>query len=421
MLSFSITIAYPAPVRASYAALALSFLGLSATIPTLASAFVSGTLADRIHRGALMRAVNLAGLLAAVGLAIVFIFRPGGTVSLPGPAGFYLPVWALLVYPLYAVVIVGTTIFRPAFNSALPQLTTKDQLSAANGLAYSVAAVFAGVGLFAAGILLTLYPEVWALALPIGYFGITQIALAFVRADLSVRPRSALQSFGTEALEGYRYLFRRRELLELTIGGLIINFLAAIALVELALYVVSWLDLTQGIWYAALAAVANAGTAVGFVAVAQFRFERFAGKAIIALTFVMGLFIVGLGLSHTIWLAYPLIFLFGLAAGMSTTVFLSTVQATVPNEMLGRIFAADEVGSYALIPVGQSAGGIVTVTAGIQGAYLLAGGGIVLVAVMMVTGFRQLRQFGYEPVPTGPIVPPPGAMGVATSEPSVEA
>jgi hypothetical protein len=421
VLSFSITISYPAPVRANYAALALSFLGLSATIPTLASAFVSGTLADRIHRGVLMRVVNLTGLLATIGLAIVFIVRPGGDIALPGPAGFYLPVWALLIYPLYAIVIVGTTIFRPAFNAALPQLATKDQLSAANGLAYAVAAVFAGVGLFIAGILLTFYPEIWALLLSLGYFLVTQIALSLIRSDLSVRPRSALQSFGTEAVEGYRYLFRRRELFELTIAGLLLNFLAAIAMVELALYVVSWLDLTQGIWYAALAALANAGTAVGFVAIAQFRFERYAGRTIIALTFLMGLFVVGLGLSHTIWLAYPLIFLFGLAAGMSSTVFLSTVQATVPNEMLGRVFAADEVGSFALIPVGQSAGGAVTVAAGVQGAYLIAGGGIIAVAAVLVTGFRQLRQFGFDPLPTGTVVPPPGAMGVATSEPLVEA
>ncbi len=421
ILSFSITISYPAADRGSYAALALAFLGLSATVPTLASAFVSGTLADRIHRGVLMRFVNLASLLATVGLVAVFVVRPGGTVSLPGPAGFYVPVWTVLVYPLFAIVIVGTTIFRPAFNAAVPQLTTTDHLSAANGLAYAVAAVFAGVGLLVAGTLLTVYPEAWALLLPLGYLIVTQFTLALVRSNLSVRPRSALQSFGTEAVDGYRYLFRRRELFELTIAGLILNFLAAIATVELALYVVSWLNLTQGIWYAALAAAANAGTAVGFVAIAQFRFERLAGKTIMALTAMMGIFIVGLGLSHSIWLAYPLIFLFGLAAGMSSTVFLSTVQATVPNEMLGRVFAADEVGSYALIPVGQSAGGLVTVAAGIQGAYLFAGGGIVVLAMMMVAGFRQLRQFGFEPGPTGPVVPPPGAMGVGTSEVSVEA
>ena len=170
-----------------------------------------------------------------------------------------------------------------------------------------------------AGTLLTVYPEAWALLLPLSYLIVTQFALALVRSDLSVRPRSALQSFGTEAVDGYRYLFRRRELFELTIAGLILNFLAAIATVELALYVVSWLNLTQGIWYAALAAAANAGTAVGFVAIAQFRFERLAGKTIMALTAMMGIFIVGLGLSHSIWLAYPLIFLFGLAAGMSGT------------------------------------------------------------------------------------------------------
>jgi Transmembrane secretion effector len=387
----------------------------------LVSGFFSGTLADRIHRGLLMRVVNLAGLLATVGLVSVFAFRPGGSVALPGPSGFYLATWTLATYPLYAVVIVGTTIFRPAFNSSLPLLTTRDRLSAANGLAYAVAAVLAGVGLFAVGVLLTVYPEIWALALPLGFLIVTQLALSLIRTDLSVRPRSELQSFATEAVEGYRYLFRRRELFELTIGGLLINFLTAIALVELALYVVSWLTLTQGFWYASLAALVNAGTAVGFVTIAQFRFERYAGKTILAQMILLGIFVVGLALTRSIWLAYPLIFLYGLMSGMSSTVFLSTVQGTVPNEMLGRVFAADEVGSYALIPVGQSAGGLITVTAGIQGTYLIAGGGIIVVTAGMVAGFRRLRQFGFSPLPSTGTALPPGVLGIATSEPSGEA
>jgi MFS transporter, DHA3 family, tetracycline resistance protein len=397
VLSFDVTFAYPSDVRTSFAALALAFLGLAATIPGLVAAFFSGPLADRYDRGALMRAVNLGAILATVALVADLVYAPGTHIGVPGPAGFYLPLWLLLLYPVWAAIAVTTTLFRPPFNASIPRLVETSELGLANGAIYAVAAGESTAATLAVGLLLTLGPSVYSLGVAFGMFFGAQVALLLIRADLSVARQTAPSSVLTEAREGYAFLVRRHGLFELTILGLVVNFLTAIALVELALYIESWLGLSSGIWYGAMSAASTAGVAVGFLAIAHLSFERRAGQAIIFLTAVLGSSLIALALVHSVWLSLPIIFVYGMMSGMIVNIFLSTVQATVPNEMMGRVFSADEVGSYALIPIGQFAGGLFVLAFHVQGTYLLAGGTIVAFAVVMLAFFGALRRLSYEP------------------------
>jgi MFS family permease len=394
---YSVTFAYPAAERVTYGALALAFLGLSSAVPTLVAAFFAGALADRHDRGRLMRAVNLVSLLGVAAAAVDLVLSPGVHVGVLGPAGFYLPLWVLLIYPCWGAVVVSSTLFRPAFNTSIPRLVETKDLGRANGLIYATAAILSAVGTITVGAILTYGSAPEALLLSFALFFATQLALLRVHADLSVKVTAARRSVVTEAKDGFLYLGRRRELLELTIAALVVNFLSAVALVELGLYVGSWLGLAQGIWYGAMVAASTLGVAAGFVLISRFHFEPRAGAAIIALTVAMGASLLALGLVRSIWLALPTIFVYGMMPGMIATVFLSTVQATVPDAMMGRVFSADEVGSYALVPFGQYAGGVLTLNVGVQGTYLAAGGTIVLFGLLMVTSFGALRRLGFHP------------------------
>ena len=375
-------------------------------MPTLVTALFAGAIADRHDRGALMRGVNLASLLAAAAIAAVLTIAPANHVPLPGPAGFYLPMWVLLAYPCWAAVTVTSTLFRPAFNTSIPRVVRPGDLGRANGAIYATAAIVSATGTLATGGLLTILPLIWALTLPFVLFFGTQVALTTVDASLAVQRTAPPQSVWTEARAGYGYLWKRRELFEITLSALVVNFLSAVALVELALYVASWLGLVQGIWYGAMVSTATLGGATGFVLIARFRFEPHAGRVMIGLTLAMGLALLALGLVRSIWLALPIVFVYGLLPGMITTVFLSTIQATVPDAMMGRVFAADEVGSYALVPVGQYTGGLLTVVIGVQGTYLAAGTAIAAFGLVMVAGFRALRHLGYRSHTHDPAVPP---------------
>jgi MFS family permease len=397
VLLFAVTFAYPAGERVSYGAFALAFLGLSSAIPTLVAAFFSGALSDRYDRGRLMRVVNLVSMVGVVAAAADLIVAPATHLSLPVSRGFYLPTWVLLVYPCWATIVVSSTIFRPAYNSSIPRLVEPHDLGRANGLIYATAALVSAGGTLAVGGILNFAPDAYGLGVSFALFFATQVTLLLVDVDLSVRRTSPARSVAREAVDGFAYLGRRRELLQITIAALVVNFLSAVALVELGLYVESWLSLAQGIWYGAMITASTLGVAVGFALVSRFHFEPHAGQVIILLTVVMGATLLGLGLVRSIWLALPVIFVYGMMPGMIMTVFLSTIQATVPDAMMGRVFSADEVGSYALVPFGQSTGGLLTAAVGVQGTYLAAGGTIVFFGVLMAVSFRALRRLGFHP------------------------
>ena len=397
---YLVTFAYqgvPTGSRTAYVALDLAFLGLSSAIPTLVGAFFSGALADRYDRGRLMRAINLLSIVATVLIAADIVYGPATRLPLPGPAGFFVPLWVILLYPLWATVTVTTTLFRPAFNTAVPRVVETAEFGRANGLIYGVAAASSLVGTVGVGVLLGSTSAVYAIGVPFVLFFGTQTALLLVDVDLSVSRKTPPRSVLTEARAGFAYLGRRRELLEMTVAALVVNFLSALALVEVALYLQSWLGLSNGIWYGALVATLTAGTAIGFVLASHLKFEMRAGRMIILITGLMGVALLAFGLVRSVWLALPIAFVYGLMPGMIMTIFLSTVQATVPDEMMGRVFSADEVGSYALVPVGQFAGGLLVLALGVQGTYLTAGGAIVLFTLLMVASFGALRRLGYEP------------------------
>jgi hypothetical protein len=409
VLIFSIAFAYPAGERTTFGALALAFLGLASAIPTLATATIAGAVADRFDRGAVMRGVNVLALLATASIAVVLVYLPATHVPVPGPAGFYLPMWVVLVYPGWALLTVSSTLFRPAFNTSVSRVVQSPDLARANGLIYASAAVLSAATTVGVGVVLTVGSALGAIAIPFALYVATQVALLLLHADLAVRRRSPVRSILTEAREGFVYLARRRELLEITIAALVLNLFSALALVELALYAASWLGLTQGFWYGGLVAAMTAGGAVGFLLVPRLGFEHRAGRVLIALTLVMGVTLLALGLVRSVWIALPIVFIYGMVPGMFGTVFLTTIQATVPDEKMGRVFSADEVGSYALVPVGQFAGGIVTLAIGVQGTYLAAGAAIAVFGLVMVGTFGALRSLRYRTAPHDEPEPTPGA------------
>ncbi|MCI4318184.1 MAG: MFS transporter, partial [Thermoplasmata archaeon] len=218
VLSWSLATAYPSTLpgnsQVQYAALALALLGLSATVPTLGAAIISGTLADRVARRRLMQLTNGLALLGTVGMMAVLIVRPSAEYSLPGPAGFYLPEWALLLFPLWALVSVGMTLFRPAFNASLPRLVSKADLGTANGLVYAAALSFSLIGLIGTPLLMAKFGNGWALILAVILFVATEGALLAVSANVDPPATGApRRSFLSDAGDGYRYLWHRKELL----------------------------------------------------------------------------------------------------------------------------------------------------------------------------------------------------------------
>jgi MFS family permease len=389
--------------HAAYAAWALALLGVSATGPTLVMAFFSGTLADRTNRRRLLRLSNALALLAVALLAVVFFVYPTAHVPVPGPAGFFVPAWFLWVLPLWAAVALAAALSRPTLNSSIPQVVPKEALGHANGVILSAGLVASGVGTLSVGFLLTPWGPVLTLLIPLAFFEVAAIALATLESDVTGVRRGPRRSFVSDMWEGLRYLGRRTGLLEITLASLGINFFSAIAAVEIPLYVDDWL-LQGAVVLGALTFVTSIGTAVGSSAVNAIRYDRSPGLYLALFVVLTGLSLVVLPFTHSPFVALGAMALFGLFIGMLTTIYLVVIQRNVPNELLGRVFAADEVGSFALIPAGQSVGGAITAIRGIAFTYWATGGGISVLGGLMA-GLRNLRRFAsgkdHAPAPMG--------------------
>jgi MFS family permease len=396
---------------ADYAALALAFLGLSATLPTLGAAVFSGTLADRVNRLKLLRVVVAVALLSLLAAAVVVELRPGALYAAPGAGGFHLPLWVLLLFPTWAAMTAAATIFRPTFNASLPRLVGAGSLGRANGLIFALTVVVGVVSWVSVGPITETVGPVPALFLPIGLFAASLVCLLFLEVELEERRVGPRRSFLSDAAEGYRFLAQRRELLALTLGSLGINFLNAVAFVEFPLYALDYLGGSATL-LGALYAVGSIGGGVGSFLIGRTRFEGHAGRIIAVLVVPMGLSVAALPLLRSPVLALADMFLFGLFPGMVQTVFLAGVQGTVPNRLLGRVFAADEVGSFGLVPVGQFAGGLLTVAVGLRSTYLLAGVGTVMIGLTLLL-LPAVGRFRFAPEP---VVPPAAGVPVSLSE-----
>lgn len=379
------------PHHAAYAAWALALLGVSATVPTLVMAFFSGTLADRTNRRRLLRISNGLALLGVALLAVVFFVYPTAHVALPGPAGFFVPAWFLWILPLWALVALAAALTRPTINSSIPQVVSKEALGHANGVILSAGLVASGVGTLSAGFLLTPWGAVLTLLIPLGFFEVAAIALATLESDVTGIRKGPQHSFARDMSEGFRYLGRRTGLLEITLVSVGINFFYAVAAVEIPLYVDDWLRLGAVVLGAATFAI-SIGTAAGSSAVNAIRYGRSPGLYLALFVVLTGMTLLILPFTHSPYVAVGTLALFGFFIGMLTTIYLVVIQRTVPNELLGRVFAADEAGSFALIPVGQSVGGAITAIKGIAFTYWAAGGSIAVLGGIMA-GLRDLRMF----------------------------
>lgn len=362
-------------------ALDIAYLAAASAVPTLSFGLFSGVIADRFSRKRLM---ILADLVRAATIASLISFLYF--------VGFNLP------FILLSVVVVAAfnSIFMPASNSLIPQIVRQEQFESANGFlaasnsaAQSLGSAVGGVIIAISGALLGLF-----------YNSITYVISASFLSMLIVK-RSAgsdlLEKAGKSVIadlrEGFSYLRKHIPVLELTIGFIPGNFFFVMVTTYIVAYSYNYFQGNAGI-YGYLLASLTAGVAIGSIVVSRMKPRKFAGKIMVASVAVQGIAVVGLYLTHLIYLNILSTLVMGLGIGFINTVYFSAVQSIVPNELLGRVLGIDIVGSFAAIPLGQIAGGILTESFGVLMNFLIAGIGLLLEATFLYS-LKGVRKMTY--------------------------
>ena len=335
-------------------------------IPTLAAPWTA-TLADRIDKRRLMITLELAQ-------GVVIVAMLAALQSLP----------ALLALVVMRSLLAGA--FRPASQSAVPELVADDELETANSLLGLGTFGLEAVGAALAAALIAAAGTDGALVADAVSFAASAILLAALPAQPPV-PRDRETSVHRDALDGLRELWRDRFVRAIAFGFAL--FVAFIAMDDVALAFLARDDLNASDGVTALLyAGSGVGLFLGFLFLARRRINA------PARVFVAGLAVtaagnIGTGLAWAAAAAFALQMVRGIGASAVDVGASTLMQRAVPRERLGRAFG----NLYGLIGIAAGvsyvAGGALLATFSARTVLVVAGSGGLLAALW--TGVAMAR------------------------------
>lgn len=368
----------------THSSIDLAEVGVTFTVALVAFSLFAGTLADRQDRRVVM-IVSDAIRAAALGLGTLwFVF-----------VGFSLPLVLVLSFILGSF----SAMFQPAERAMIPAILKKDLLAEANGLVQLTSSLAQAVSNALGGALVVAVGAILAIGLNSVTFLVSGLLIATLtirrphRDQGGERPPEGSPSFIEDTKEGARYIWGNKPLLLLTVSAGVGNLFFAMMLPYFVIYTT---DLLHGdaTTYGLFLGVLSLGAAPGSVMVGRLGMISRAGLVWTLFGVVGGALLLVLVLVPVPVVDFGAIFVFGVGLGIAVTTWLSIVQVIVPNEMQGRYFGIDQLGSVALLPVGQALGGIAIASFGLPWTYEFAGGSFLLSGLVFL-GFPSLRNLRY--------------------------
>jgi len=358
----------------------IAYVGLAGVVPGIGLGLFAGVLADRYDRRRLMVTADLVRMtvMGALALALYLV-------------GFSL----LLVLGAVTLVYCFSAVFTPASQAILPRIVSTDRLEAANGVLSALTQTGYTLGSAAGGLVIVFVGAVAGLGLNAATYGISGVLLFQIAAHagrIPSRSAGAAKSLRKELGEGLEYMRTHRAILEVTLGFLPANFLFTMVTSFFVVYAATVYG-GDPVVYGYLVAALAAGAAAGALAVPRLRARRFAGllmgASVLAQGGAIGLLTVGRSLPLSVAGAAGI----GVCIGLINTVYYSTMQAVVPNEVLARVLSIDSVGAFVAIPAGLVVGGLLAASHGILFTYTVAALGIVAngLVLLALPGARSLR------------------------------
>lgn len=346
---------------ASHSPLYVALLGVVGFLPSVLFGLIAGALVDRVDRRRLMIACDVARFVTLGGLAVYTLAFGVSLVALLGAA---------------LIVATFSTIFRPATNAIIPRFVPETDLTDSNGLLMAGTTVAGFVGSPLGGLLVITIGVVGGLvanALTFGFSG----AMIFLMIIPAIAPKESTPggpptSLLSEVRQGMRYLRSQKPLLFITLSGMVANFFLALFFAFVVIY--ASVQLHQGAaGFGILLAAGAAGWGIGAILPGRIGTDQAPALWYAGAWTMAGLMIIAIGLVRDLTSASLLSLAFGTLGGMGNTTFFAAVQREVPSHLLGRYFATDEAGSFAMIPAGQVIGGILILSIGVGATYIFAG------------------------------------------------
>ncbi|MBI2794260.1 MAG: MFS transporter [Ignavibacteria bacterium] len=323
--------------------LILGMVGLAEALPAIGAALPMGYLVDKIEK---RRAIVVATALVFVSACIT------GLLVQPISVG-YFGITATVGLILAMIIINGfaRSIYSPAMFSMLAAITPRDLLPSATAVssgfwqgAMVVGPMLAGIiygqlGVLVASILVVAF-------MIVGAFGV--IGLPIVQAVGDGTKGNLL----ADVTQGLRFIIRNQVILgALSLDMLAVLFGGAVAILPVFADQILHTD-ASGL--GVLRAAPSIGSVIMMAFLSVHPPSRNTGKKLLLAVTAFGIATIGFALSETFWLSVGLLVLVGAFDGLSVVVRHTILQLHTPEEMRGRVAAANtmfiassnEVGSF---------------------------------------------------------------------------
>jgi MFS family permease len=353
-------------------------------LPWVLFTLVSGALADRFDRRALMARVDaFRGLLLVVIAAAVL--------------------WHRMTLPLLYVVVflLGTaeTLFDNAAQAIMPMIVERDQLQTANSRLYGVQIVTtqfvgppAGSFLFAAAASVPFFID------GASFFGgaliVALMAGAFRPAPATEGARPPLRK---DIAEGVRWLWRNKLLRTMAFSLGTFNLLWNGAFSIIVLFALEELHLKPAA-YGLLLAAGAAGSLAGSFAARKISRALGGGRTLVLVGLSAGISMLVLSRLSNAWIAGALFALDAFGGIVWNVITVSLRQSVIPEHLMGRVNSVYRMIGWGSIPVGAAIGGVVAKSFGLRAPFTAAGIAMIVATLLlfrlMIPGIREIESNG---------------------------
>ena len=360
----------------------LGLVGLVQFLPLVALSVVIGQVADRFDRRMVAATCQVGKALAALALAV-------------GTAQGWLNRDAMLAVLLLS----GTAraFEMPTIHALLPGIVPVVVLPraiAASATAQQTAVI---CGPSIGGLLYTLSPTgVYAACTAV--FIAASVLISLVHITPRVEERKPLNM--ETLFAGFSYIRRRPILL----GAISLDLFAVLLGGVTALLPIYARDILQaGPWALGLLRSAPAvGALATSIVLARHAIDRSAGRIMFAAVGVFGFASLLFGLSTSVVLSFLALVIYGASDAISVVIRQSLVQMRTPYDMLGRVMAVNSMFTGSSGSLGEFRAGTVAAWLGAVPSALLGGVGTIMVMLIWMWAFPQLRNVGKLTPDAGP-------------------
>lgn len=355
--------------RETDSAIILATAAMMAYIPMVFLSPFAGALVDRWNRRSVMILADSGIALATVALALLFAT---GHAHIP------------FVYGLMFIRAVGAAFHWPAMQAATTLMVPEQHLSRVAGLNQSLHGMAMLLSPLLGALLIEILPMQGVLAIDVATALIAVLPLLFIRIpELGKDSEKQAQrsSVMKDMIQGLSFAIRWRGMLLLILGLALMNFVVNPAFSLMPLYVTRVLN-GNVIHFGTMQALFGVGFILGGLLLSVWGgFKKRILTALLAVA-VMGVAITTMGLTPQGWiiLAGGALFVTGLMEPIANGSFVATMQASVPKNMQGRVFALLGSATQAVVPFGLALAGPLCDRFGMRIWFLIGGIAYLIVA-----------------------------------------